>query len=89
MRVDTEAVNSELLKIDNIVDEIQSLCDSTESDISPAWNSANAKANVTPKIDAIKQKITDINDIIKSVREHAGIVVSDIEETDASMNGRN
>ena len=72
-------------KIDGIVGEIESLYNNTDSDISSAWNSVNARTNVSPKIEEIKTSINNIKDAIARVRERAGITIAAIEETDTAM----
>ena len=82
MYVVPEEITAELKAIDSIITEIESLYSNTDSDISSAWDSSNARGKVTPQIDSIKESISKIKAFIQNVNQKSGEFVAKVEEVD-------
>ena len=70
--INVEAVEQEITKINNYIEELRQLCSNIDSDITRAWDSPVVRSEITPKIADIQSNIMLIERTIEGVSNNAG-----------------
>jgi prefoldin subunit 5 len=84
--IDTDAVIAELDKVDQHIDQLRTILENIESNISKGWDSERANGLVTPKIEEIKSSINKMQESTTNVRSNVVQYVANVKNADSSGN---
>ena len=84
VEIKTTEVYDELNKIDQAIEALNQLYNNVNPDISGGWDSEISKTLIRPKIQKMKDDITEISGCVAHVREAVGTYTRGIEKADAA-----
>lgn len=84
--INTDTVISDLNKIDASIDALNNILNSIETNVSSGWDSERSSSIIPPKLEEIRNSITNMRACTQNVRSNVLQYVTNVKSADEAGN---